>query len=85
MTGTEQGAGYVRIGMSMEDLLKLTASVPLPLAAQAMGIGRTLAYSLAKRGEFPITCHKVASRYMCPRAALFRYLEVPEPLLAMAS
>ena len=40
-------------GMSTAEIYDLPASVDLPVACAALGIGRTLGYQLAKADEFP--------------------------------
>jgi hypothetical protein len=49
-------------------------TVSLLTAAAAIGIGRTKAYDLAKRNEFPVTVRRVGSTYHVPVAELLRYL-----------
>jgi len=41
-------------------------------AAERLGIGRTLAYEAAKRGELPVC--RIGRRMVVPRAALLRLL-----------
>jgi predicted DNA-binding transcriptional regulator AlpA len=43
-----------------------------PSAARALGIGRTTAFGLAKRGEFPVPVRKVGNRYRVARADLLK-------------
>lgn len=71
--------------MTRAELLSLPVTVDLPLAARAVGMGRTLAYDMAKRGEFPVRVLKLGNRYRVARADLLRYLgEVDEPAGAAA-
>lgn len=68
-------------GMTRDQLLSLPVSVDLPIAAKAIGMGRTLAYDLAKRDEFPVRVLRLGNRYKVPRADLLRYLgeaDVPD-------
>jgi hypothetical protein len=60
--------------MSRTELLALPVSVDLATAARALGIGRTVAYELAKLGEFPVRLLKVGARYRVTRADLLREL-----------
>lgn len=71
--------------MTRAELLSLPVTVDLPLAARAVGMGRTLAYDMAKRGEFPVRVLKLGNRYRVARADLLRYLgEVDGPAGAAA-
>lgn len=46
-------------------------TVPLwPDAAQAVGIGRSMAYELAESGEFPCAVMRVAAKWVVPTAGL---------------
>jgi len=67
-------------GMSMTkpsvsvDLSTLGATVDIPTAARLLGCGRTLAYQLAQRGEFPCRLLRLGNRYLVPTADLLRTL-----------
>ncbi len=54
------------------------ATVALMTAARTLGIGRTKAYELAKRGEFPCRVIKIGDRCRVPFAALLRLLDGPD-------
>jgi len=43
-------------------------------AALLLGIGRTLAYALAKRDEFPVPLIRLGRRILVPKRALLRLL-----------
>lgn len=45
-----------------------------PDGAQIIGVGRSKAYELAKRGEFPIRLLRIGTTYRVSRADLLRYL-----------
>lgn len=65
--------------MSQDELRRLPVAVELwPTAASAFGIGRTQAYDLAKRGEFPTAVLRLGNRYRVNRADLLRALGVTE-------
>lgn len=65
--------------MGQVELLNLPVSVELwPTAARAFGMGRTQAYELAKRGEFPTPVLRLGNRYRVNRADLLRALGIPE-------
>ncbi|WBC13450.1 helix-turn-helix domain-containing protein [Micromonospora sp. WMMA1998] len=61
-------------GMSRAELLSLPVSVDVVVAGRAIGVGRTLAYDLAKRGEFPVRVLRLGNRYRVARADLLRHL-----------
>ena len=64
--------------MSISELRQLPAIVDLVTAARALGLGRTKAYELARRGEFPCHLFRIGDTYRVPTAALLKLLEVPE-------
>jgi excisionase family DNA binding protein len=50
-------------------------TMPLwPDAALLLGVGRSTAYSLARRGEFPVRLLRVGTKYRVSRADLLTYL-----------
>lgn len=61
-------------GLCSGDLRALPPALDLVTAAKALGIGRTTAYSLARRDEFPCRLIKVGSQYKVPTAELLRLL-----------
>ncbi|EXG80014.1 hypothetical protein CryarDRAFT_1073 [Cryptosporangium arvum DSM 44712] len=63
-----------RESMHRAELLALPPAVDLVTAARALNIGRTLAYTLAKRGEFPVRLLRLGVQYRVPRADLLTYL-----------
>jgi predicted site-specific integrase-resolvase len=60
--------------MSREELLALPAVVNLVTAARALGIGRTRAFELTRRGEFPVPVLRVGRTYRVPTAPLLKLL-----------
>jgi hypothetical protein len=60
--------------MSRAELLALPAAVDLATAARALAIGRTRAFELARRGEFPVPVLRVGVTYRVPTAPLLRLL-----------
>ncbi len=62
--------------MKREDLLALPATVDLPTAGRALGIGRGQAYELAGRGEFPCRVLKLGARYKVVTADLWELLGI---------
>lgn len=61
-------------GMTRDELLALPVSFDLMVAARALGMGRTLAYDLAKRGTFPTRVLRLGNKYRVTRADLLREL-----------
>lgn len=53
-------------------------TVDLQTAARALDLGRTKAYDLAKRGEFPVPVRRIGASYRVPVAALLDYLGISE-------
>jgi predicted DNA-binding transcriptional regulator AlpA len=49
----------------------------LPTAASIFGLGRALAYELAKNDDFPVPVIRVGSRYRVPVAAILAALHLP--------
>jgi len=64
-----------------EDAIRaLGAVTDLPTAASIFGLGRALAYELAKNGEFPVPVIRVGSRYRVPVAPILAALRLaPDP------
>jgi hypothetical protein len=56
--------------------LRATATVDLMTAAAALGLGRTKAYELAKRDEFPCRVIRIGDVYRIPTAGLLELLGV---------
>jgi hypothetical protein len=65
-----------RDGMSQSELLCLPVAVDLPTAARALGLGRSTAYDLARRREFPCRVLQVGSSYRVATADLMRVLGI---------
>jgi hypothetical protein len=63
--------------MSVEELRALPATVNLTTAARALGCGRSLAYELARRDQFPCRVLRLGTRYLVPTADLLRTLGLP--------
>jgi hypothetical protein len=62
-------------GMSREELLALPVCVEFQDAFRALGLGRTVAYQLARCGEFPVQLERIGGKYMVPKARLLRVLD----------
>lgn len=64
--------------MSVDELLALPVSVDLLTAGRAFGLGRTKAFDLAKRGEFPCRVIKVGPKYRVPRSGILEALNIQD-------
>lgn len=60
--------------MTRDELLALPAVTDLTTATRALGIGRTRAFELARRGEFPVPMLRVGVTYRVPTAPLLELL-----------
>jgi hypothetical protein len=56
--------------------LRATATVDLMTAAAALGMGRTKAYELARRDEFPCRVIRIGETYCVPTPGLLELLGV---------
>jgi hypothetical protein len=65
--------------------LRSTATVDLMTAARALGLGRTKAYELAKRDQFPCRVIRIGEVYRIPTPGLLELLgvtaEEPRPVV----
>lgn len=57
-----------------DDVHALGMTTDLETAAEIIGIGRTLAYELAKNGTFPVRLIRLGRRVVVPTADLTRLL-----------
>jgi hypothetical protein len=64
--------------MTLGELLALPVTVNLETANQALGIGRSTGYALAKTGEYPAKVLRVGNSYRVVTADLLRLLGVGE-------
>lgn len=62
--------------LSRDQLLSLPTVVNLTTAARALGIGRTKAYELAQRGQFPCPVLRVGRSYHVPTTGLLELLGI---------
>ncbi|WP_052745518.1 helix-turn-helix domain-containing protein [Allosalinactinospora lopnorensis] len=65
--------------LTITELYALPAAVDLMTAAQALNMGRTTAYELAKNGQFPCKLIRYGDTYRVPAAEILRLLNVPIP------
>lgn len=66
------------VPLTMEDLRSMGTAVDLTTAGRAFGIGRSLAYDLARKGKFPCPVLKLGSSYRVPTAHLIHALSVED-------
>jgi hypothetical protein len=62
---------------AFHSIVQLGPTTDIPTAARMLGFGRTLAYELAQRGEFPCRVLRVGRRYIVPTADLLVLLGMP--------
>lgn len=60
--------------LTVAEVMALPAVVDIVIAGRAFGLGRTTAYALARKGEFPCRVVRVGSAYRVPTAELRREL-----------
>ena len=63
-------------GLTRAEILALPVVVDVSTAARALGLGRSTAYELARRDEFPCRVIRVGSSYRIPTAELLRVLGI---------
>jgi hypothetical protein len=63
-------------GMSRAELLELPVVIDLVTAGRALGIGRTRAFELARRGTFPAPLLRVGATWRVPTAPLLKMLGI---------
>ena len=62
---------------ALADIDALGVQTDLRTAARVLGIGKTMAYRLAERGEFPCRVIRIGSRWVVPTAGLREVLGLP--------
>ena len=65
-----------RPGLTRAEILALPVVVDVSTAALALGLGRSTAYELARRDEFPCRVIRVGGSYRIPTADLLRVLGI---------
>ena len=71
-----QARGSRRAGMTRSELLALPVVVDVTTAARALGLGRSTAYELVRRREFPCRGLLVGRSYRVPTSDLLRVLGI---------
>lgn len=64
--------------MTEEEVRSLPVSVDLPTAARALGLGRTAAYELVRKGTWPTPVIRLGRLILIPRAHLLTLLGLSE-------
>ena len=62
--------------MSQDELLGLPTTISVETAARAIGLGRTRAYQLARRGELPCKVIRIGASYRVVTGDLRRLLGI---------
>jgi hypothetical protein len=63
---------------TVEAVRDLGVTTDVETAAAILGIGRTKAYDMAKRGQFPVRLLRVGRRYLVPTPAILALLGLDE-------
>lgn len=66
--------------MTEDEVRALPVSVDLPTAARALGVGRTAAYELVRKGTWPTPVIRLGRLILIPRAHLLGLLGLSERL-----
>lgn len=56
--------------------LPSTPTIPLPEAAELLGIGKSTAYAAVRKGNFPVRVIQIGSRYVVPTKPLLELLDL---------
>lgn len=65
--------------MDHEEMAGLPALLDVPEAARVLGIGRSLAYELVRRGDWPTEVLRIGKLIKIPSAPLLRLLRGDRP------
>ena len=65
---------------TVEEVLALPVTVDLMTTARALGISKTVAYHLARTGQYPVPLYRVGTRYRCLRSVLLAHLGIADPI-----
>lgn len=68
--------------LTLTEVGRLPSVVDIVTAARALGLSRTYAYELAKRGEFPCKVIRVGTSYCVPTAHLLSLLGLEVPAVS---
>ena len=70
--------------MTRDELDGLPALLAVPTAAKVLGIGRSLAYDLVRRGEWPTTVLHIGKLIKIPTAPLLFLISQPPAEFAVS-
>ncbi|CAL9514647.1 hypothetical protein SUDANB126_03718 [Streptomyces sp. enrichment culture] len=65
--------------MTVEEILALPAAPDLIDAGRAFNLGRTKAYEMARRGEFPVPVLRLGNAYRVRRSDILAALGIEQP------
>ncbi|MBL7498311.1 DNA-binding protein [Frankia sp. CNm7] len=69
----------MRTPLTLAEIEQLPAAVDLITAARAFNLGRTLAYTLAREGRFPVPVHRHGRTYRVHTVDILRALHPDQP------
>jgi hypothetical protein len=76
-TDTTTPTGANPVVWTEQRIRALGTVTDLPTAARILGLGRALAYELAKNDDFPVPVIRVGTRYRVPVAPILAALHLP--------
>ncbi|MDT3444453.1 MULTISPECIES: hypothetical protein [unclassified Pseudofrankia] len=65
--------------LTLAEVRELPAAVDLVTAGRAFNLGRTLAYTLARQGRFPVPVHRHGRTYRVHTTDILNALTEPDP------
>jgi predicted DNA-binding transcriptional regulator AlpA len=65
-------------GFSREEILALDAAVDIPTAGRCFKMGKSTAYDLARRGQFPVPVLPLGKSFRVTRASILAYLGIED-------
>ena len=65
--------------MTDDELLRLPVLLTVPVAGRVLGVGRTVAYQLVRRDQWPTPVIRVGGQIRIPRTPLLELLGLPTP------
>jgi hypothetical protein len=69
-------------GLTPEEILALPAAVDIPKAGECFGLGRSKAYELARKGDFPCPVLPLGKQFRVSRSAILAALGIEDRQLA---
>ncbi|MDQ1250333.1 MAG: hypothetical protein QG597_4712 [Actinomycetota bacterium] len=77
------GANVAPAPFTVQEVLALPVTVDLMTTARALGISKTVAYHLARTGQYPVPLYRVGARYRCLRSTLLVHLGIADNTVAI--